>query len=119
MLNYNRNLRSPARCLRSKQTEAERLLWSKLRRKQICQTQFYRQKPIAGFIIDFYCAPAKLAIELDGGHHFKTEQQAYDSERTQVLESFGLHVLRFTNQQIVDDLENSIQLIHQTVAERL
>ncbi len=118
MLNYNQNLRTPARHLRNAQTDAERMLWSKLRRKQIHESQFYRQKPIAGFIVDFYCPSAKLIIELDGGHHFHEDQQAYDIERTQILESHGLQVLRFTNQQITQDIENSVQIICETIAER-
>ncbi|MEZ5534798.1 MAG: endonuclease domain-containing protein [Thiolinea sp.] len=81
--------------------------------------QFYRQKPISGFIVDFYCAAAQLVIELDGKHHLEQQQYTYDAERTRILESLGLQVLRFNNHQITDDLESSVWLIHQVVLRRL
>ena len=111
MLKYNKNLRQAACHLRNRQTEAERLLWSQLRRKQIHGLQFYRQKPLSGFIVDFYCPAANLVIELDGGHHCEENQRAYDTERTYALESLGLKVIRFTNQQIMENLNQSVVVI--------
>lgn len=105
MLEYHQHLRDPARDLRKNQTEAEKLLWSKLRRKQLCGLQFYRQKPIAGFIVDFYCAAANLVIELDGKHHSECNQLVYDRERTLQLEALELRVIRFSNQLVLNNLE--------------
>ncbi|MBU0655352.1 MAG: endonuclease domain-containing protein [Gammaproteobacteria bacterium] len=114
---YNPNLRAPARDLRTNQIPAEQLLWTKLRRKQIAGVPFYRQKPIGNFIADFYCAAAKLIIELDGKHHAETNRPAHDQERTQRLEALGLQVIRFTNQQIYQDIESVIiQITSQTIA---
>lgn len=113
MLNYNNNLRQPARTLRNSQTPAEQILWGKLRRKQINGLQFYRQRPIANFIVDFYCPSAKLIIELDGNHHHQSNQLVADQERTQQLEALGLRVIRFTNQQILAELDTTLTQIHQ------
>ncbi|WMP16886.1 endonuclease domain-containing protein [Thiothrix lacustris] len=119
MLDYNSNLRDPARDLRKNQTDAENILWAKLRRKQLCGVQFYRQKPIGGFIVDFYCAAAKLVVELDGKHHTEESQMAYDQERTQQLEVFGLHILRFSNQSIFQNTDAVVATIQSTLLLRL
>lgn len=63
---YRKILKEPARLLRSNMTDAEQVLWHRIRRKQIQGVQFYRQKPLLAFIVDFYCPVAKLVIELDG-----------------------------------------------------
>jgi very-short-patch-repair endonuclease len=105
MLDYNPILRDAARDLRKHQTEAENVLWAKLRRKQLGGVQFYRQKPIGGFIVDFYCAAANLVIELDGKHHAEGNQIAYDQERTMQLETFGLQVMRFDNQTVLQNID--------------
>jgi very-short-patch-repair endonuclease len=70
MLRYSNQLKTNSRKLRKNMTDAERLLWSRLRRKQLKGLQVYRQKPIDGFIVDFYCPKANLVIELDGGQHY-------------------------------------------------
>jgi very-short-patch-repair endonuclease len=70
MLRYNKSLREYSRALRENMTEAERLLWKKIRGKQLNGYQFYRQKTIGNYIVDFYCPRAKLIIELDGGQYY-------------------------------------------------
>ena len=70
---YNKNLKLPSRDLRRNMTDAEQWLWQRLRRKQILGLQFYRQKPILNFIVDFYCPAANLVIECDGGQHYTAE----------------------------------------------
>jgi len=85
MLKYETSLKPKARALRSNLTDAEQLLWTRLRRKQILDVQFYRQKPIGNFIVDFYAPKASLVIELDGGQHYQPEQQDYDRRRTEFL----------------------------------
>ncbi|MEZ5452440.1 MAG: endonuclease domain-containing protein [Thiothrix sp.] len=119
MLEYHQNLRDPARDLRKNQTDAEKLLWSKLRRRQLCSVQFYRQKPIAGFIVDFYCPAANLVIELDGNYHNEGNQPAYDHERTLQLEALGLQILRFPNQVVLQNPGVVVQQIHSTLLARL
>lgn len=73
MLFYNTKLRKYSQELRKNMTEAERLLWSKLRRKQLKGQQIYRQRIIGNFIVDFYCPKSKLIIETDGGQHYTDE----------------------------------------------
>ena len=70
MLHYNKNLMKYARELRKNMTDAERLLWSKIRGKQLKGYQFYRQKILGNYIVDFHCPKANLIIELDGGQHY-------------------------------------------------
>ena len=84
-----------AKELRQNMTDAEKLLWSKLRNRQLYNFKFRRQQPIGIFIADFYCAKAKLVIELDG--HAHADKVEYDLERTRWLNSVGYMVLRFWN----------------------
>ena len=112
---YKPILKPFSRTLRSNLTDAEQLLWSKLRRKQILGVQFYRQKPLANYIVDFYCAAANLVIELDGSQHFEPDHQASDAERDRALESLGLLVLRFDNRQIMQELDAVMQVIFEAV----
>ena len=90
MLPYRTEHKLLARELRKNMTEAEQVLWKRLRRKQILGIPFYRQKPLAGYIVDFYCAAAMLVIELDGSQHDMPDAQQYDAVRTQNLEAMGL-----------------------------
>jgi very-short-patch-repair endonuclease len=73
MLSYEENLKKPSRQLRHNMTNTERFLWSKLKMKQLNGYQFYKQKPIGNYIVDFYCPAAKMVIEVDGGQHFSDE----------------------------------------------
>lgn len=94
---YHKSLKQPARSLRLNMTDAERHLWHYLRRKQIRETQFYRQKPLLSYIVDFYCPAAKLVVELDGSQHFEVKQKQADNIRDSDLGALGLLVLRFDN----------------------
>lgn len=108
---YNKNLKQASRDLRNNLTEAEKLLWSKLRSKQILGLQFYRQKPILNYIVDFYCPTANLVIECDGSQHFTDEGLEADRIRDEALAQLGLKVLRFDNGQVmgrIDDVANVI-----------
>jgi very-short-patch-repair endonuclease len=84
-----------ARQLRKEQTDAEKLLWRVLRGRHFCGFKFRRQYPICGYILDFYCHDAGLAVELDGGGHNHEEQRLYDEERTKALTGAGIRVIRF------------------------
>lgn len=85
---YNKNLKQPSRDLRSNMTDAEQLLWQRIRRKQILGLQIYRQKPILNLIVDFYCPKANLVIECDGGQHSTPEGLEADRVRDQALEQW-------------------------------
>lgn len=95
MLKYNTSLKQPARKLRSDMTDAELLLWSRLRGKQVLGVQFYRQKPLGPYIVDFHAPAAKLVVEVDGAQHFEEAGQVSDRRRDAYLETLGLRVLRF------------------------
>jgi very-short-patch-repair endonuclease len=92
-------------------TDAERLLWSKLRLKQINGCQFYRQKPVGKYIADFYCPIVKLVIEVDGGQHFLDEHIASDKVRDEYMQRIGLKVLRFTNVDVLTNISGVIDYI--------
>ena len=113
MLPYSRMLKPLARELRKSQTGAEELLWYRLRRKQILGVQFNRQKPIAGYIVDFYSLAAKLVIELDGSQHFEPDAMAYDFERTKVK------VIRFANSEVFENLNGVVSVIWKEVEMRV
>jgi very-short-patch-repair endonuclease len=115
MLRYNAKLKEPARTLRTHLTDSEQLLWSRLRRKQILGVQFYRQKPLGHFVVDFYVPSARLVIEVDGSQHVTAEQKAYDQQRTTYLRGQGLRVLRFTNHEVLQETEAVVEAIHGAV----
>jgi very-short-patch-repair endonuclease len=114
MLPYNRNLKQNARRLRSAMTDAEIKLWQRLRGKQL-GVPFYRQKPIANFIVDFYCASGKLIIEIDGGQHFESAGLKNDQARDQALRALGLRVLRFDNHQVLHETDAVLQSIQSSI----
>lgn len=116
---YNKNLKLPSRDLRNNMTDAEQLLWRKLRRKQILGLQFYRQKPILNFIVDFYCPAANLVIECDGGQHYTAEGLEADRARDQALAQLGLNMLRFDNRQILTEIDGVVEKIYCVVEQRL
>ena len=116
---YNKNLKQPSRDLRNNMTDAEQLLWRKLRRKQILGLQFYRQKPILNFIVDFYCPAANLVIECDGGQHYTAEGLEADRARDQALAQLGLNMLRFDNRQILTEIDGVVEKIYCVVEQRL
>jgi len=103
-LPYDKNLTTLARQNRSNPTKAERTIWREiLRKRQFARYKFLRQKPIGGYIVDFYCAELRLVIEIDGESH--AESVEYDRERTKFLNSLGLRVVRYTNHEVLNNLE--------------
>jgi very-short-patch-repair endonuclease len=115
MLLYNRNLKQLSRQLRENMTDAETHLWTKIRRKQLKGYQFYRQKPIGDYIVDFFCPRAKLVIEIDGSHHLIGEAIEYDRIRDDYLSSLGLRVLRFTNTEVLMHIEGVVESIDKEI----
>ncbi|OGL44486.1 MAG: hypothetical protein A2W05_00010 [Candidatus Schekmanbacteria bacterium RBG_16_38_10] len=111
MLRYTKNLKGYSKSLRVNMTEAERLLWEKIRGKQLKGYQFYRQKTIGNYIVDFHCPKAKLVIELDGGQHYSSEGKAKDKERDGYMEGIGLRVLRFSDREVFKNTQGVLEKI--------
>ncbi len=87
--------------LRNNATQAEKYLWYELKNSQILGKKFRRQHSVGNYIVDFYCPEKRLAIELDGEHHFEKEQKEYDEKRTEYLDSMGINVIRFKNTDVI------------------
>jgi very-short-patch-repair endonuclease len=101
---YNSSITKKARENRKNPTPAESKLWFEvLQNRQLAHFKFTRQKPLVQYIVDFYCAELMLAIEIDGDSH--TEQVEYDQHRTESLNRFGIEVIRYTNQEILNNPE--------------
>jgi len=115
MLPYSGNLKQHSRQLRENMTDAERHLWAKIRMKQLKGYQFYRQKPIGDYIVDFFCPRAKLVIEVDGSQHFSDEMIEYDRIRDEYLSSLGLRVLRFTNTEVLTHIDGVVERIEEEI----
>ena len=111
MLPYNENLKQLSRQLGRNMTDAERHLWAKIRMKQLKGCQFYRQKPVGDYIVDFLCPKAKLIVEVDGRQHFSEEVAEYDRIRDEYMGSLGLKVLRFTNTEVLKSIEGVVEQI--------
>ncbi|MCY6412146.1 endonuclease domain-containing protein [Acinetobacter sp. VNH17] len=116
---YNKNLKQPSRDLRNNMTDAEQLLWQRLRRKQILGLQFYRQKPLLNFIVDFYCPTVNLVIECDGGQHFTEDGLVADQNRDYALSELGLRALRFSNHQILTETDAVMEQVYYIAKHRL
>ena len=108
---YNLHLKHNSRELRKNMTDAEIFLWSKIRMKQLNYSQFYRQKIIGNYIIDFFCPKSKLVIEVDGGQHYSDDMLNADRERGEILKSMGMKVLRFTNLDVLKNIEGLVARI--------
>ena len=115
MLSYENKLNVHSRRLRHGMTDAEIKLWLRLRGKQILGIQFYRQKPIGNYIVDFYAPEAQLVVELDGSRHFLENQIVKDKQRDHYLQSKGLTVIRFNNLQTLQELEGVVEIIFRFV----
>ena len=100
-------------------TDAEILLWSRIKGKQIREAQFYRQKPIGNYIADFYCPKAKLIIEVDGSQHYEEKGIEEDKARDEYFKNSGLKVLRFTNLDVLKNINGVLEKIYEKVSERL
>nr|WP_314859472.1 DUF559 domain-containing protein [uncultured Undibacterium sp.] len=108
----NAQIAENARSLRKSMTDVERLLWTRLRREQL-DVKFRRQHPFLNFVLDFVCLESKLVVELDGSQH--SESRSYDDYRTKCLNDAGYVVLRFWNNQLIEELENVLEEIYRQV----
>jgi len=113
---YHTSLTPLARVLRRNATEAEQQLWAALRRRRL-GVRFARQKPILGYIADFYSHEARLVIELDGSQHQRPDNRDYDQQRDACFRSVGLRVIRVDNRQVFRERESVLTLIHQAIRE--
>jgi 5-methyltetrahydrofolate--homocysteine methyltransferase/ATP-dependent helicase HrpA len=111
MLKYNQNLKNFSRKLKKDQTPGERKLWKYLRKNQINNLRFTRQKPIGKYIADFYCHKLKLVIEIDGDRHFKNQVLEKDKTRDEYFNNQNLKVLRFNNYEVYKNIEGILKKI--------
>ena len=113
VLYYNKKLKNTARILRKNMTDTENLLWSRIRRKQLKGYQFYRQKTVGNYIVDFYCPSARLIIELDGSQHYEEEGTRKDKVRDQYLTGLGFQVMRFPSIEVFDYINGIVDEIYE------
>ena len=118
MKKHNNVLVPLAKTLRKNLTKEEKRLWYDFLNKY--PIKFVRQKPIGPYIVDFYCAKAKLVIELDGSQHYFEKELSHDEERTKFLnEEFGISVLRFSNLDILNNFNGVCQKISEVIDQSL
>ena len=104
-------LKERRRSLRRQMPKAEVLMWSRLKSKQLDGFKFRRQHSVGSYILDFYCPELNLAIELDGDTHAGKQAENYDQKRQQYIELFGIRLIRFTNFQVIENMEGVLQEI--------
>ncbi len=114
-LPYRQSLTRRAQSMRSDPTPAERKLWFQYLRT--VPQKLTRQKPLARYVVDFYCSSRRLVIELDGDSHFHDAARSYDANRTRELEQMGLRVLRFTNRDVLENFESVCLRVKQILNE--
>jgi very-short-patch-repair endonuclease len=102
--------------LRNNMTEPEKMLWERLSNNQLEGFKFRRQHPILFYIADFYCHALLLVIEIDGGYHETDEQKVKDEERTELLRSNKITVIRFTNEAVLNNIDDVIMRISSTIS---
>ncbi|HRG48878.1 MAG TPA: DUF559 domain-containing protein [Leptospiraceae bacterium] len=119
MLPYNKNSKDKARKLRRNMTLAEKKIWYELLAKDgLNGLRFLRQKPISQYIVDFYCNELKLVIEIDGESHLAEGAIEYDEDRTKVLNGYGIEVIRYSNEEILNRFDNVEMDLKKKVNER-
>ena len=114
IIHYNPKLKALAAHLRSQGTKSEIILWNQLKGSQMNGFRFIRQKPIGDYIVDFYCKEVGLVIELDGLSHQYNEVMDLDERKQSYLESIGLKVIRFEDEDVIRDLPNVMRVIEYT-----
>lgn len=106
------------RKLRNTATKAEILLWLRVKQRGVLGYKFRRQHSVGRYILDLYCPKLKLAVELDGSHHFEPENRANDRGRDRWLEAVGIAVIRYTNDDVVRNLDGVMEDLGQRVKRR-
>lgn len=105
--------------LRLRMTEYEKILWAELSNREKFPWKFRNQHPASKYILDFYCHKARLAIEVDGHYHESDMSKFYDDDRDRIMEEFGVKTIRFTNRQVLTQLNKVKTEIRSTILERL
>ncbi|EIA10376.1 endonuclease domain-containing protein [Flavobacterium frigoris] len=106
---------SNAKKLRENPTQAEEVMWLSLSNNQLDGYKFRRQHPLLNYVADFYCHQLKLVIEIDGEYHQTVEQKKLDKERTLNIEFQGLYVIRFTNSEVLLDIDSVLSKIKEFI----
>jgi len=106
------------RKMRRDQTDAERKLWALLRNRQFAGAKFRRQFSIGKYILDFYCPTCKIGIEADGGQHYEPIGEEKDNQRTNELSLLGITMLRFSNNDILQNIEGVWEIVQKEISER-
>ena len=119
MLRYRESNRDKARQLRKNLTDSESTLWSRVRGKQLLGVQFYRQKPIGDYIVDFFAPRVKLVIEVDGSQHRQQDNLQRDELRDECLADLGLKVLRFNSSAVLKEIDFVVAVIYRAIADQL
>jgi very-short-patch-repair endonuclease len=119
MLRYNENLKDRARQLRKNMTDSESVLWSRVRRKQLMDIQFYRQKSIGKYIVDFFAPRIELVVEVDGSQHMGSNQLQRDQKRNEYIADLGLKVLRFNSNEVLIETDAVVEVILRAINEKL
>ena len=114
-LGANEGTLKTAKRLRKNMTETEKILWNELKNRKVKGLKFRRQHPSLFYIADFYCHEQRLVIEIDGGVHMLEKQKENDENRTAELERFGIRVIRFTNDQVINSIDEVLQTISRFV----
>lgn len=109
-------LQDRRRALRKNQTQAETIIWQRVRSRRLGGYRFTRQYSVGPYILDFYCAAKKLAVEIDGAPHVHSEGKSYDRERTAFLEGFGIKTIRFQNDEVLSDAQKVLACILTTLS---
>jgi very-short-patch-repair endonuclease len=108
-----------ARDLRKNQTDAEKKLWAVLRDRSLANVKFRRQFPIENYILDFYSPDIKLCIEADGGQHYTEDGKQQDEEREKVLAGLGIKVIRFSDRDILTNVEGVCEVIFRAIGKAI
>ena len=116
-IRYNPKLKEIAKHLRNHSTKAEIKLWTYLKGKQVVKYDFHRQKPIDNYIVDFFCNKLMLAIELDGYTHIFEEVVEKDKQKEQKLRELGVRILRFTDDEVMNNIEGILANIEDWIKE--
>ncbi len=118
-ISYDEKLKEKARQLQNYPTPAEKKFWDVLRTMPFySQYSFNRQKPLGGFIVDFYCHSLRLVIEIDGDTHGTDQAQSYDQRRTRWLEGKGLEVMRFSNDDVLNRIDGAMKILEKMIEKR-
>jgi len=113
-----RNNIATCRTLRREETDAEKKLWTILRNRKLAGVKFRRQFPVGGYILDFYAPEYGLGIEADGGQHYEDTKKQYDEVRTRELSKFGVEIVRFSDRDILTNIEGVYEAIKKAIEQK-